>query len=332
MANGHSRRSVLKMGLGLAAAVVAGARAELANAEDPPPKTHPGNMTCAEFCATVFPPGEARGRCVEEAAQGQGVCFQCGPQSSGSRVLCGTVCCPKGLGCCGGECVRLDTEQNCGRCGNVCGEGLECAGGECLCPGGEPTCFGQCCPEGSFCEPFFETCQCFNGQLACGGTFPVCCEGRTCCEGVCCPEGFGCCGGVCCNRSCCPGFRPTSHEGICCASGETCCGSACANLLTSAEHCGNCFSPCPAGQSCCGGECFDLDSDPRQCGACDVQCLPGQQCVSGECVCPNGGVVCSVDLFRGTACCEPGQVCCVHPFAPEGQCLFPDESARRQQG
>lgn len=330
LANGHSRRGVLKMALGLATAMVAGSRVESAPAADPPPKHPTGNMTCAEFCAALFPAGDERGRCIEAAARGAGPCFECGPRSSGTRQLCGTVCCKEGLACCGGVCTSLAGEQNCGQCGNVCPEGLRCLGGQCACPSGEPSCFGQCCPENAFCNEFYQTCQCFNGQLACGGTVAVCCEGRACCDGVCCPEGYGCCGGTCCNRTCCPGYRPSSETGICCAAGETCCGSDCANLLTNPAHCGNCFSPCPAGQSCCGGECFDLATDPRRCGTCEVTCLPGQECVSGQCACPGGGVVCSIDYFRGTACCEPGQVCCVHEFAPEGECLFPDECAQRQ--
>jgi|SRR5215211_1454405 len=58
------------------------------------------NSACAHFCRDTFPPGPERAECISAAAQGQGLCFECGPKATDTtRVLCGQVCCASGETC-----------------------------------------------------------------------------------------------------------------------------------------------------------------------------------------------------------------------------------------
>ena len=56
----------------------------------------------------------------------------------------GGICCPTGTSNCGGTCVTVDTNQNCGGCGNACAQGTSCVGGQCVCPTGSTLCGGNC--------------------------------------------------------------------------------------------------------------------------------------------------------------------------------------------
>ncbi len=42
--------------------------------------------------------------------------------------------CSSGMGLCGGVCISISTDQNCGACGNVCPTGQSCFGNYCGCP------------------------------------------------------------------------------------------------------------------------------------------------------------------------------------------------------
>src|SRR5258708_4790312 len=56
--------------------------------------TTTSNSAAATWCAAHFPPGPARGNCVNNAALGTGVYYQCGPGApAGAGPLCGGICC-----------------------------------------------------------------------------------------------------------------------------------------------------------------------------------------------------------------------------------------------
>jgi hypothetical protein len=179
-----------------------------------------GNSACTHFCRDTFPPGPERGECISAAAQGQGLCFECGPKATDTtRVFCSQVCCASGETCSdNGQCVTSPfcTEANSQpNPGAVCGtspSGTSQAGQNCVCrllvegggfcaTGQVNACSKACnssndCPEGTFCNvgwnsvpPGFvglcvSTCEAGNPFAAC-----VCPDGRNTCSSVCClPE------------------------------------------------------------------------------------------------------------------------------------------------
>jgi hypothetical protein len=79
--------------------------------------------TCATFCASIFPPGRDRVKCVSDASKGQGICFECGPaapieqQGRFCQTSSGPVCCASGEVCRGSFCVpNLSACSNPGTC------------------------------------------------------------------------------------------------------------------------------------------------------------------------------------------------------------------------
>src|SRR5919107_253520 len=100
-----------------------------------------GTSSCTRFCNEVFPPGPERGECISAAAQGQGLCFECGPKATDTtRVLCGQVCCAASETCsANGQCVpsNICTEANSTPGGGAhCGtspSGTVHAGQDCSC-------------------------------------------------------------------------------------------------------------------------------------------------------------------------------------------------------
>lgn len=113
-----------------------------------------------------------------------------------------------------------------------------------------------------------------------------------------CPEGY-----VCVDETC------QSESG--CQSGETLCGNMCVNLMTSDDHCGDCYVPCLVYSTCqqgscvcnqgyhlCQEQCVNLDWDSNNCGICGNACADGQICYRGICL---SGMTCE-DL--GLTTCE----------------------------
>lgn len=81
-----------------------------------------------------------------------------------------------------------------------------------------------------------------------------------------------------------------------CPGGGVACGGVCVDVMTTAEHCGQCNSPCTIGQTCrdgqcrcgvgtqlCADACSDTLTDAANCGGCGIACGVGQQCVEGIC-------------------------------------------------
>jgi hypothetical protein len=222
LAGKHSRRSVLKAGLGLAGAALASALPGRAWA-DPG-----GNSAAAHFCNTVLPPGEARGRCKSTAAQGGGLFVQCGgdptricPQPTAPDLRC----CPPGTTCCG-------TSACCGA-GEVCNPATQSCEPACTpCPGTD-----GCCPPG-------ESCCSFGRTTFCCPPNTFCCTSTG--NGACCPEGSKCCihgpNVTCCpaDSACCAHVLP-----VCCPPGQVC--SPCPEGSFLPSIC------CPGGQACTVG-------------------------------------------------------------------------------
>jgi hypothetical protein len=138
---------------------------------------------------------------------------------------CGNNCGAYGETCCGSYCADLATDVfNCGACGNVCpepapGEVVTCASG---------TCVYDCAP----------------GAVDCNGT---------CTYVDADPDNCGACGNVC------PAQAPYCSGGKCsdCAPGLTFCG-VCTDLDFDNSNCGACFVVCPDGTSCSGGVCAPI--------------------------------------------------------------------------
>ena len=87
-------------------------------------------------------------------------------------------------------------------------------------------------------------------------------------------------------------------EGVCSCPPEQQCGEECVDLLSNADHCGSCNTPCSDVQTCeagtcqceggftaCGGSCVDLMVDLVHCGSCDTLCKGGSTCKEGLCTC-----------------------------------------------
>ena len=195
LATGTSRRRVLgALAAGLAVAL--GGR---------PATRAQGNNDCTPFCTEVFRPGPARGKCLSDAAHGEGLCAQC---SADPAAVCvgagGTVtCCP--AGCCdGAACQPGTTDDACGTGGGACaactGTGVTCGGGgvagRCGCT---RDCDGKCggvadgC--GGFCDD--DCCSdCADAQDAClvNGSCAETCKGLVTTPNECpadCHCGFG---------------------------------------------------------------------------------------------------------------------------------------------
>ncbi len=181
--------------------------------------------------------------------------------------------------------VTLDN-NNCGKCGNVCGTGEICITG---------------------------TCQCIGGGD--GGTTMACSAGQACCPG---PLGSGCtsvttdvancgsCGHACQAMETCESSQCQCGKGAGCTGTDTCCGSGCIDTQTDAMNCGKCGNACPAGkpcmggvcegqctgcttgEKCCGFTCSKVLSDPMNCGKCGNVCPPWLggpgQCILGSCL------------------------------------------------
>jgi hypothetical protein len=311
-ATATSRRGFLR------GVVIGGAGSALAGRGHLAPDTAAQNAECASFCQQL-PPGPERGRCVAEAANGTGLCFQCGPGSSDpDQQLCGGVC------------VDTATDAlNCRQCGEVCDSGETCRAGVCTSP----------------CQTWQEFCDgaCVDTDTSldyCGGCDTPCTPPAnatpTCLNGICgftCRAGFGDCDGDPANGcetnlqtdpafcgSCDFACTPPANATATCAGGS--CGFEClpgfgncdgnpatgceSNWQTDPDHCGNCVTDCTAGPNevgtCTEGECGTECAEGFSRCVEDGPCCPDGFCLNDTCV----GGVCS----QGALGCNPGPTHC----------------------
>jgi len=175
-----SRRGVLKgLGGGLAGALLW--RAGPANAA--------GNSTCAQFCASTFGADTAAAsQCTSEAAKGRGLCYTCGPKSTGgtksiccTRTAAGTCSTYSGASCCTTTAANATATCVNGICGTTCNAGYKDCNGSCIpntlccngaCPGGYDCvnggCFKQCDPNFVCTTTCSADCQCQPDNLFTG--------------------------------------------------------------------------------------------------------------------------------------------------------------------
>jgi hypothetical protein len=288
-ATATSRRGFLRgVVIGAAGSVLAG-RGHMA------PGAAAQNADCAAFCQQL-PPGPERGRCASDAAQGTGLCFQCGPEATDpAQQLCG------------GGCVDTDTDtQHCGVCDEVCDSGQICELGSCTtpCPDGQTPCGGFCVDTAT------DTQHCGRCDNPCSFAN----ASATCVAGMCtldtCAAGFGDCNGEP-SDGCETDLSRDLGE---CGS----CDNPCIPPPNATSTCedGECGFVCEAGFGDCDGDAVngcetDLQTDPDYCGSCNVDCSAGPNevatCTGGEC-----GLECAEGFAR---CVEDGPCC------PDGFCL-----------
>jgi hypothetical protein len=202
LATERSRRRALQtlVGAMLGSLVAASPRVALAQ----------GNSQCAHFCAAVFGADTpAAGQCTSDAAHGKGLCYTCGPASTGgAKSICcarngsgvctsygAATCCTAPQTCGGGGTAGVCgcTPKTCptGVCGQIsngcggtlnctCGTGQICSNGQCVTPATTTTLAPTCTPLGGPCNLLNPgaccslTC-CAAGVNGCPGPGPCCC-------------------------------------------------------------------------------------------------------------------------------------------------------------
>jgi hypothetical protein len=177
--------------------------------------------------------------------------------------------CGQNEGCCNGQCIPLNTDDNCGACNNKCLVTMHCKQGQCQCDSPNLT---WCGDEGIPGYPGIAGCvDLQTNRQHCGQCADNWCTGtQMCVHGA-------------CKNSCAP---------------FTDCGSGiCRDTTTDSANCGQCNHVCDSNQQCVNGQCKCI----TPCGA-DC-CPPGKVCQNGQCVCPVGLEAC------GEVCCLPDTCC-----------------------
>ena len=242
----------------------------------------PGDCTGNGDCA--YTPKDAGADC--------GICRTC--NGTGTCVVAGNNTdpggdCP-GQTCCGGVCTPINTNANCGACGNVCPTGQNCVGGVCtpICPSPAPvTCIGV--PEG---------CPCRGGGICESGTCSFPCPGGSgdcannpitptalCCretgQGFLCKTGSGQC--LCDENSDCPS-TPGNND-FCCEDPTSPLGGYCGNcppgisgFAATTSESSEC-TPATCDQLGCGAQ-DDGCGNTLDCGQC---CKPKDICLDDDC-------------------------------------------------
>jgi len=143
-----SRRKALRL---MGGALVGGALASLPGVA----QARSDASICADYCRSLFPQdGFALRACINQARQGTGPCYECGPL---------------------GEFPPPNCQE---------GSLLEPFSCTCICPSGEPA--PEPCPAGSVLDPELCSCVCPEGTFRCtaGGILipSVCCPSGTICD------------------------------------------------------------------------------------------------------------------------------------------------------
>lgn len=199
LATGTSRRQALKT----IAAAALGSLLSLGGID----AALASNSTCAKFCNAVFGADtDAANQCISDAAHHRGLCYTCGPASSGGGVSPSSLCCVRNGGgycssyggvlcsCDSSQCLTCDSTT--GTCVLSCSSGQSCINGAC-CPGlhicrSYLTGAEICCSCGSCVKDKSGTYYCTNKSSI----------GPTCTSDSDCPSGYFCAihnntGGLC---------------------------------------------------------------------------------------------------------------------------------------
>ena len=229
------RESLWRMGAVFAGAVFSQLGLGTAWAAGPDP--------CKAFC----------NRCSNKTQRNQclAACQACNGNTSRLGGSCGKyVCCSTAS--CSGVCSDLQSDPNCGACGNNCGDfGETCCGNYCADLANDFDNCGRC---GAPCDdpaPYEE------GACVQGVCVYLCVDGADDCgDGTCTylgadPDNCGACGNVCAEPT------PYCIQGVC--------------------------GDCPEGSAICSGVCTDVMWDGNNCGACGNMCAPLDHCSWGVC-------------------------------------------------
>jgi len=106
----------------------------------------PPDSFCRKTCTVSCHPGQVHTYVQSLCSATEGCCGgKCVDiEHDPNCGFCGKKCSDSGLTCCEGECVHLhQSTRNCGKCGHDCRPG-SCEDGVCKCPSGS-TCGGICC-------------------------------------------------------------------------------------------------------------------------------------------------------------------------------------------
>lgn len=236
----------------------------------------------------------------------------------GKRVVCcpagspccgGNRCCPVDWGCCEEEgnflaCRNLQSDDDCGRCGNRCPNGEVCFKNS---PQELPTCANPCTDSG----PGWTTCRNQSGRLICcnpdqfcgvGVCEPRCAEGFTICRGA--AGAVECCrSGEICRNGRCVELCDSTHSFTCrYDSGEF---SKCCTFSFVCRN-GECVYDCPENTTPCvsrkrPGEVLCLRNDP------ECICCPDADRIQDLAVC--GDLRTQYVCCGGTVCGTPNAVC-----------------------
>ena len=204
-----------------------------------------GQDPCKTFCS----------RCRNKTQQNQclAACRACSGNTGRLGGGCGSyVCCQAAA--CNGVCSDLQSDPNCGACGNDCSDlGETCCGNYCADLANDFDNCGSCGARCASPTPF-EYGACVDGACVYS-----CVEGAIVCGGICTPvssdpDNCGTCGNVC------PESAPFCDQGVCMVN--------------------DCVPPFGM---MCGGACIDILFDALNCGGCGFQCQPLEHCSWGVC-------------------------------------------------
>lgn len=301
VANGTSRRGLLRGGLALAAGAF-GVRISATNGAAAlarrPGETCRGNGDCASgVCSQPDRTGRRRCLCTAPTDCPQGS-NSCTTVTCSSEGICASVT-NTGASCdTGNLCVVNGTCDARGRC---VGTPVTCAASDqChdpgVCDARTGTCSNPPKPNGAPCEDgnacsTGDTCQ---GGFCTSGTWTVCqpfgpCQSASFCDsitGECRPVNTT-------NGTPCSDPANCIPEGVCrdgscygvhnCPVCHFCAGGTCSAL----PALGPLFDSRCEGGMCCNGACVDLSSDDDNCGTCYFSCVSSSSCQNGVCQGPG---------------------------------------------